>query len=70
MSTASHAIHAIRNDLAPILFFAELARDGDKEAEKLAIAELLSRLNAIHDKLDALGRVIRDQRATGARPAA
>jgi len=33
MSSARHAIHAIRNDLTPILFLAELAFAGDREAQ-------------------------------------
>ncbi len=59
MRAATNAIHAIRNDLAPILFFAELARAGDHEAGKLAIKELLIRSDAIHEDLNELANVIR-----------
>jgi len=63
MSAARHAIHAIRNDLAPILFFAELASAGDREAQKLVIEELISRSDSIHAGLDVLTTMVRRQQA-------
>ena len=61
MSDAKEAIHAIRNDLSPILWFAELAFAGDREAQKLVIKELVSRSNSIHAELDILTTAIRHQ---------
>jgi hypothetical protein len=67
MSAATDAIHAIRNDLTPIFFFAEMAADGDSEAQKLAIEEMVSRTDAIQAELDVLTRVIRrDEREAAA----
>jgi hypothetical protein len=63
MSAARHAIHSIRNDLAPILFFAELASAGDREALQLVIKELISRSDSIHAGLDVLTTVVRRQQA-------
>jgi hypothetical protein len=61
MSSARHAIHAIRNDLTPILFLAELAFAGDREAQKLVIKELVGRTDSIHAKLDILAKEVRRQ---------
>ncbi len=63
MSAERHAIHSIRNDLAPILFFAELANAGDREAQKLVIKELMNRSNSIHAGLDVLTSAVRRRMA-------
>jgi hypothetical protein len=62
MSTGQEAIHSIRNDLTPILFYAQLASKGDLEAQGLVIKELVSRAHAIHEDLDTLSTLIRRQR--------
>jgi hypothetical protein len=62
MSPAIEAIHAIRNDLTPILCFAVLAAAGDREAQQLVIKELVSRTDAIHAELDVLSSEIRGSR--------
>jgi hypothetical protein len=59
MSPARHAIHSIRNDLTPILCFAEMAKAGDREAQKLLVEELVSRAGSIREELDVLTRVVR-----------
>jgi hypothetical protein len=61
MSPERDAIHAIRNDLTPILWFAELANAGDREAHRLVIKELVNRSNAINAELDILTTAIRRQ---------
>jgi len=63
MSPERDAIHAIRNDLTPILWYAELALAGDREAQTLVIKELVTRSNAIHTGLDVLTTAIRKQQA-------
>jgi hypothetical protein len=65
MSAAKEAIHSIRNDLTPILWFAELAFAGDSEAQRLVIKELVSRANSIHAELDILTTAARQFRAAG-----
>ena len=54
MSPAKDAIHSIRNDLTPILWYAELASAGDTEAQRLVIKELVTRSNSINADLDTL----------------
>ena len=61
MNPAREAIHSIRNDLTPILWYAELAGKGDREAQELVIKELVSRSDAIHAELDLLTSEIRKQ---------
>ncbi len=63
MSPARTAIHAIRNDLTPILCFAKMALAGDREAQTLVIEELVSRTDAIHEELDILTKAVRGQQA-------
>ena len=60
------AIHSIRNDLTPILWFAELANAGDPEAQRLVIKELVSRSDSINADLDTLTTAIRHQARTAA----
>jgi len=57
------AIHSIRNDLTPILWFAELAQAGDREAQKLVIKELVFRTDSINADLDILATAIRHHHA-------
>jgi hypothetical protein len=59
MNPAREAIHSIRNDLTPILWYAQLAGNGDREAQELVIKELVSRSDAIHAELDLLTSEIR-----------
>jgi len=59
MNEERNAIHSIRNDLTPILWYAELALKGDREAQKLVIKELVGRANSIHTELDVLTSGIR-----------
>jgi hypothetical protein len=59
MITAKKALHTIRNDLAPILFFAELANTGDREAQRLVIKEIVRRSNSIYTELENLATAIR-----------
>jgi hypothetical protein len=65
MTPATVAIHAIRNDLTPILGFAKMALDGDPEAQKLVIQELVSRTDSIQEELDILSTAIRKTPAAG-----
>jgi hypothetical protein len=65
MNDARDAVHAIRNDLTPILWFAELAYAGDGEAQRLVIKELVTRAQAIHNELDILTTAARKLRAAG-----
>ncbi|HEX4087042.1 MAG TPA: hypothetical protein VHY22_19160 [Chthoniobacteraceae bacterium] len=65
MSAAKHAIHSIRNDLTPILWFAELASTGDTEAQRLVIKELVKRAQSIHEELDVLTTAARKFLAAG-----
>jgi hypothetical protein len=65
MTPANTAIHAIRNDLTPILCFAKMAHDGDRQAQILVIEELVSRTDAIHEELDILSSAVREPKAGG-----
>ena len=66
MTPERNAIHSIRNDLTPILWFAELALAGDREAQRLVIKELVSRTDSINAELDILSASVRRQRAAAA----
>jgi hypothetical protein len=59
MNQERNAIHSIRNDLTPILFYAELALAGDRVAQKLVIKELVGRAKSIHAELDVLTTGVR-----------
>jgi hypothetical protein len=59
MSPAAKAIHSIRNDLTPILAFAEMALAGDREAQRLVLRQLVRRSSSIHADLDILHRAVR-----------
>jgi hypothetical protein len=63
MSTPAEALHAIRNDLTQILFCAELAHDGDRDAQNLVINELVRRSSAIQQELDILSIAVHTRRA-------
>jgi hypothetical protein len=58
MSRASKAIHSIRNDLTPILAFAEMALAGDREAQRLVLKQLVRRSKSIYADLDILHRAV------------
>jgi hypothetical protein len=62
MTPERQAIHSIRNDLTPILCFAKMALEGDRQAQKLVIEELVSRTDSIHEELDVLATAIRHQK--------
>jgi hypothetical protein len=64
MTTAKEAVHSIRNDLTPILWFAELANAGDREAQSLVIKELVTRARSIHEELDILTTAVRKRQVT------
>jgi len=59
MSTPAEALHAIRNDLTPIFFCAELALEGDRDAQNLCIRELARHADSIQEELDILSTAIR-----------
>jgi hypothetical protein len=61
MSGAQEAIHSIRNDLTPILFCAELALAGDREAQELVVKELVRHADHIQAELDILTQAVRHQ---------
>jgi len=65
MSCAKEAIHSIRNDLNAILFCAELAQGGDREAQELVVKELVRRSDHIQAELDILTRAVRHQEKAG-----
>ena len=65
MTPERNAIHSIRNDLTPILYFAEMALAGDREAQKLVIKEIVSRTDSINAELDVLSTAVRKQIAKG-----
>ena len=62
MRVAKAAIHSIRNDLTPILSFAEMALAGDSEAQKLVLTQLVRRTGSIRAGLDILTDAIRSQK--------
>lgn len=61
MTGAKQAIHSIRNELTPILFCAELALAGDREAQELVVKELARHAGSIQAELDVLTRALRSQ---------
>ena len=62
MRVAKAAIHSIRNDLTPILSFAEMALAGDSEAQKLVLTQLVRRTGSIRAGLDILTDAVRSQK--------
>lgn len=58
---AKQAIHSIRNELTPILFCAELALAGDREAQELVVKELVRHADSIQAELDILTRAVRSR---------
>jgi len=65
MSGARKAIHSIRNELTQILFYAELAAAGDREAQKLVVQELNRCSHSIQVELDILTRALRHEKSAG-----
>lgn len=61
MSGAKEAIHSIRNELTPILFCAELAMAGDREAQELVVKELVRHADSLQAELDILTQAVRNQ---------
>jgi hypothetical protein len=66
MNDPKDAIHSIRNDLTPILWFAQLANNGDREAQRLVIKELVKRSDSINEELDVLTTAVRHRQLPGA----
>jgi hypothetical protein len=62
MSDPIEAMHAIRNDLSPILFFAQMASTGDGDAQRLVIERLVERTEAIRAELDVLDAAVQAAR--------
>jgi signal transduction histidine kinase len=63
MKAAAKAIHSIRNNLTPILGFAEMALAGDRQAQRFVIRELARQSNSINEALDIIHRMIRKKPA-------
>jgi hypothetical protein len=65
MRDAKEAIHSIRNELTHILFCAELAAAGDREAQKLVVQELVRCSGSIQAGLDIITDAVRHGKPAG-----